>query len=137
MTPKELEKYLWTAATQLRVTIDTGDYKQYIFQLMFLKRIFDVYDEEFENTLVEIYDDIEYTAFVAHYYFQITQEAHWNDAKETTINVGVALQDAILDFLKQKQIGPKLKQLDELRRNIDDKIQTSKSLQKSLINQVF
>ena len=97
MTQKELEKYFWTAATQLRGTIDK-DYKQYIFQFMFLKRIFDVYDEEFENTLVEIYDDMEYTAFAAHHYFQITQEAHWNDARETTINVGVALQDAIRFF---------------------------------------
>ena len=49
MTQKELEKYLWGAATQLRGTIDAGDYKQYIFPLLFFKRICDVYDEEFEN----------------------------------------------------------------------------------------
>ena len=40
MTQKELEKYLWGAATQLRGTIDAGDYKQYIF-----KYICDVHDE--------------------------------------------------------------------------------------------
>ena len=45
MTQKELEKYLWGAATQLRGTIDAGDYKQYIFPLLFFKRICDVYDE--------------------------------------------------------------------------------------------
>ena len=50
MTQKELEKYLWGAATQLRGTIDAGDYKQYILPLLFFKRICDVYDEEFEKT---------------------------------------------------------------------------------------
>ena len=39
MTQKELEKYLWGAATQLRGTIDAGDYKQYILdEDTFLKR---------------------------------------------------------------------------------------------------
>ena len=41
------------------------------------------------------------------------------------------------DLLKQKQIGSELKQLDILRRSIEDKIQASKSLQKSIINQIF
>ncbi len=49
MTQQQLEKYLWGAATQLRGTIDAGDYKQYIFPLLFFKRICDVYDEEFET----------------------------------------------------------------------------------------
>ena len=55
MTQKELEKYLWGAATQLRGTIDAGDYKQYIFPLLFFKRICDVYDEEFK-ALYERYE---------------------------------------------------------------------------------
>jgi type I restriction enzyme M protein len=53
MTQQELEKYLWGAATALRGTIDAGDYKQYIFPLLFFKRISDVYDEEFANALAE------------------------------------------------------------------------------------
>ena len=46
MDQKSLEKYLWGAATALRGTIDAGDYKQYIFPLLFFKRISDVWDEE-------------------------------------------------------------------------------------------
>ena len=46
VTQIELENYLWGAATVLRGTIDAGDYKQFIFPLVFLKRISDVYDEE-------------------------------------------------------------------------------------------
>ena len=46
ITQRELESYLWGAAVVLRGLIDAGDYKQYIFPLVFLKRISDVYDEE-------------------------------------------------------------------------------------------
>ena len=56
---KSLEKYLWGAATTLRGTIDAGDYKQYIFPLLFFKRISDVYDEEFEKALAESDGDME------------------------------------------------------------------------------
>src|SRR5690554_7056311 len=93
MTQKELEKYLWGAATQLRGTIDAGDYKQYIFPLLFFKRICDVYDEEFEKALAESDGDMEYAAFAEHHHFIVPEGAHWNDVRETTTNVGMALQD--------------------------------------------
>ena len=35
MKQKTLEKYLWGAATSLRGHIDAGDYKQFIFPLLF------------------------------------------------------------------------------------------------------
>jgi type I restriction enzyme M protein len=95
MTQQELEKYLWGAAIQLRGTIDAGDYKQYIFPLLFFKRICDVYDEEFENALKEGDGDVEYAAFAEHHHFQVPEGAHWNDVRETTTNVGLALQDAM------------------------------------------
>lgn len=95
MTQKELEKYLWGAATALRGTIDAGDYKQYIFPLLFFKRICDVYDEEFEKALAESDGDIEYASFAEHHHFIVPEGAHWNDVRETTVNVGVALQDAM------------------------------------------
>ena len=95
MTQKELEKYLWGAAVQLRGTIDAGDYKQYIFPLLFFKRICDVYDEEYENALADSDGDIEYAAFAENHHFQVPEGAHWNDVRETTTNVGVALQDAM------------------------------------------
>lgn len=100
MTQKELEKYLWGAATQLRGTMDSGDYKQYIFPLLFFKRICDVYDEEFENALAESDGDIEYAAFAEHHHFVVPKGSHWNDVRETTVNVGVALQDAMRNIEK-------------------------------------
>lgn len=95
MTQQQLEKYLWGAATLLRGTIDAGDYKQYIFPLLFFKRICDVYDEEFENALAESDGDIEYAAFAEHHNFIIPKGAHWNDVRETTVSVGMKLQDAM------------------------------------------
>jgi type I restriction enzyme M protein len=95
MTQQQLEKYLWGAATLLRGTIDAGDYKQYIFPLLFFKRICDVYDEEFENALAESDGDLEYAAFAEHHNFIVPNGAHWNDVRETTVNVGMKLQDAM------------------------------------------
>jgi type I restriction enzyme M protein len=95
MTQQNLEKYLWGAATALRGTIDAGDYKQYIFPLLFFKRICDVYDEEFEKALQESDGDLEYASFAEHHNFIVPEDAHWNTVRETTVNVGVAIQDAM------------------------------------------
>jgi len=95
MNQQQLEKYLWGAATQLRGTIDAGDYKQYIFPLLFFKRICDVYDEEYENALAESDGDIEYAEFAENHHFQIPEGARWQDVREITVNVGPALQEAM------------------------------------------
>jgi type I restriction enzyme M protein len=98
MNQQELEKYLWGAATALRGTIDAGDYKQYIFPLLFFKRICDVYDEEYAAALAESDGDIEYAEFAEHHHFQVPKDAHWQDVRETTVNVGMALQEAMRDI---------------------------------------
>ena len=100
MTQQNLEKYLWGAATALRGTIDAGDYKQYIFPLLFFKRISDVYDEEFERALKESDGDLEYAAFAENHHFIVPENAHWNKVRETTVNVGIAIQDAMRDIEK-------------------------------------
>lgn len=95
MNQQALEKYLWGAATYLRGHIDAGDYKQFIFPLLFFKRICDVYDEEFAAALKDSDGDAEYAAFEENHRFQIPQDAHWKDVREVTVNVGIALQDAM------------------------------------------
>ena len=52
MTQQQLEKYLWGAATYLRGHIDAGDYKQYMFPLMFFKRISDGWAKEMDLQLL-------------------------------------------------------------------------------------
>lgn len=100
MTQQQLEKYLWGAATLLRGTIDAGDYKQYIFPLLFFKRICDVYDEEFEAALEESDGDLEYAAFAENHHFIVPEGAHWKAVRETTVNVGMALQNAMREIEK-------------------------------------
>ncbi|SOE23136.1 type I restriction enzyme M protein [Spirosomataceae bacterium TFI 002] len=101
MTQQQLEKFLWGAATKLRGLIDGGDYKQYIFPLLFFKRICDVYDEEFEQALKESDGDMEYAAFAEHHHFIVPKGAHWQDVRETTTNVGIALQNAMRAIEKE------------------------------------
>ncbi len=42
---QELESHLWESANILRGSIDSSDYKNYIFGLLFLKRVNDVFQE--------------------------------------------------------------------------------------------
>ncbi len=95
ITQQELESYLWGAATLLRGLIDAGDYKQFIFPLLFFKRISDVYDEEYQQALEESGGDITYAEFAENHRFQIPSGAHWNDVRQTPRNVGIAIQNAM------------------------------------------
>ena len=100
MTQKELESYLWGAATYLRGFIDAGDYKQYIFPLLFYKRICDVYDEEYEEALAESDGDLEYAAFDENHRFKVPAEAHWSQVRQVTVNVGQAISKALNEIQK-------------------------------------
>jgi type I restriction enzyme M protein len=46
---KKLEDLLWGAAEFLRGQIDASDYKQFIFPLLFYKRLSDVYLDEYKE----------------------------------------------------------------------------------------
>ena len=100
MTQQQLEKYLWGAATYLRGHIDAGDYKQFIFPLLFFKRISDVWDEEYQTALKDSDGDLDYASFAENHRFQVPEGAHWNDVREVTKNVGSALQKAMREIEK-------------------------------------
>jgi type I restriction enzyme M protein len=100
MTQKQLEDYLWGAANILRGMIDAADFKQYIFPLLFFKRISDVWDEEYEEAKKLYGDDIEPEDFSEQHRFQIPKRCHWRDVRRKTTNVGEALQHAIREIEK-------------------------------------
>ncbi len=81
LTQQELESYLWGAAVLLRGLIDAGDYKQFIFPLLFFKRISDVWDEEYQVALADSDGDLSYAEFAENHRFQIPQGAQWNDVR--------------------------------------------------------
>lgn len=94
ITQHELESYLWGAALLLRGLIDAGDYKQFIFPLVFLKRLSDVYDEEHAAGLA-VYGDEALADLPENHRFVIPDGAHWDDIRAVTRNKGVALQAAM------------------------------------------
>lgn len=95
LNKKKLEDLLWGAAEFLRGQIDASDYKQYIFPLLFYKRLSDVYLEEY-NEAMEVNDgDAEYAAMPMFHRFNIPQEASWESVRNTTKNIGEAIQNAL------------------------------------------
>ena len=100
----ELKAYLWGAATLLRGQIDASGYKEYIFPLLFFKRISDVYDEQYSGFLHDSGGDDEYAAMqMSDYPVQIPIGAHWNDVRKTSENVGQKLVEA---FIRIEQANP-------------------------------
>ena len=91
ITQKDLEKYLWGAAIVLRGLIDAGDYKQYIFPLVFLKRISDVYDEEHADGLARYDGDEELADLPENHRFAIPDGCHWSDIREVNVDVGAKI----------------------------------------------
>lgn len=98
----DLKSFLWGAATRLRGQIDAAGYKEYIFPLLFFKRISDVYDEQFEEFVCE--GGTEYADMQAEELaIRIPDGAHWNDVRQVTENVGQRLVEA---FIAIEQANP-------------------------------
>jgi type I restriction enzyme M protein len=93
MSQQELESYLWGAAKLLRGLIDAGDYKQYVFPLLFFKRLSDVWDEEYQSAFDET-NDVSYARATADDRFVVPESAHWSDVRTASRDVGRALLNA-------------------------------------------
>ena len=108
ITLDELKSYLWQSAVLLRTNIDAGAYKQYIFPLMFFKRICDVYDEESAKALAEYSDDIDLYPEHELHKFIVPKGHHWNDVRQVTEDVGAAIVSAFREIEKangEKMVG--------------------------------
>lgn len=95
ITQQQLESYLWGAAVLLRGTIDAGDYKQFIFPLLFYKRLCDVFDEETLTALRDSGGDQDFALFPENHRFQIPPDAHWREIRKVSREVGRELQRAM------------------------------------------
>ncbi|WP_420870694.1 N-6 DNA methylase [Enhygromyxa salina] len=94
LTVAELEKYLWSAADILRGSIDSSDYKSFIFGLMFLKRLSDRFEEEAEKLVAEGEDpEVAWEDRDYHQFF-VPPQARWSNLQQQSTDVGTALNTA-------------------------------------------
>ena len=91
ISQSELERYLWGAAVLLRGNVDATQYKQYIFPLLFFKRISDVYDEETEAAIAKYGDMIEFYPEKELHKFILPEGCRWSDLRNVTEDVGQAI----------------------------------------------
>lgn len=101
---EELKTWLWGSANIMRGTVDSSDFKNYIFGLLFLKRLSDVFDERVEavmkeegcsaeEAMVQIQEDNP-EQFVPAY-------ARWNKLIERTENIGEYIDEAFAEIEHQ------------------------------------
>lgn len=103
---EELEKYLWDSAVILRGLIDAAAYKEFIFPLVFFKRISDVYDEEYQKHYDEAksYDNTDEEATehaqnqMRESTIQIPDGAHWRDVFNQTEDIGQKLKETFMQI---------------------------------------
>lgn len=90
LTRDQLERYLWSAADILRGSIDSSDYKGYIFGLLFLKRLSDRFDEECEALRAEGADPED----PDEHQFFVPKRARWSEIQKVATNIGEVLNKA-------------------------------------------
>ena len=103
----DLEKYLFSCADILRNYVEASSYRDYIFPLLFFKRISDVYDEDIENAQKEYGDAwVDFPEDEIHD-FTIPDGCHWNDLRGVTDNVGTAIQQSFqgIESLNADKLG--------------------------------
>lgn len=94
-TSEQLFAHLFEACNILRGPINQDEYKSYVIPILFFKRISDVYDEETQIALAESGNDAEYAALPDNHRFVIPNGCHWNDVREQTTNIGLAIVNAM------------------------------------------
>jgi type I restriction enzyme M protein len=98
LTTEKLEGYLWSAADILRGSIDSSDYKGFIFGMLFLKRLSDRFDEECDalrsQPNADPDDPDEHDFFVP-------KRSRWTEIQRVATGVGETLNKACAE-LEQK-----------------------------------
>ncbi|MDE0163105.1 MAG: class I SAM-dependent DNA methyltransferase [Acidimicrobiaceae bacterium] len=94
LTTTELESKLWGAADILRGQIDSSDYKNFIFSVLFLKRLSDRFAEEVDSAVGAGLDrEVAESDHDEHEFF-VPPEARWSEIVRHSMNLGEVLNRA-------------------------------------------
>lgn len=102
LTLQNLEGVLWSCADILRGELSAAEYKDYIFGLLFLKRLNDEFDEERGHRYKEfveqgmVTEEVEMLLNDSTIYetFYVPESARWTKLKNLNLNVGPELDKA-------------------------------------------
>lgn len=99
ITQQQLESTLWAAANSLRGPVDPGDFKAYVFPVMFFKWISDNWDYEHKEAVNVYGDNLTPEVEADLHAFVVPDGCHWKDVFETTKQTGAKL-DQVLEQLQ-------------------------------------
>ena len=130
ITLNDLKSFLWKSADILRGKVDAGDYKTYIFGLLFYKRISDVWDEEYQK-IMDQYHDEELAKADYNHRFQLPPDCHWKELQKEASHIGQKLNN-IFDKITSTN-SPKLDKIFNGLNFANKDVFTNETLQR-LIN---
>jgi type I restriction enzyme M protein len=92
-TQQDIESWLWDSANILRGPVDPANLRDFVFPLLFLKRLSDTWDEEQEKAIKKFGKDIDDETAADFHTFQIPKGCHWADLRRAVENHGVLIQN--------------------------------------------
>ena len=98
LTQAQLESKLWRAADILRGQIDSSDYKNYIFSILFLKRLSDRFDEEVEKAIAEGVDPKVADSDPDEHEFFVPPDCRWQALVSASMGLGEVLNRASIEI---------------------------------------